>query len=206
MFLLIAKFHQIRPEKYDFNLYEGFFREKVARIRQILKKNKNPNRQICTVTTSQSDPSLAKTRSQDLVQWKRDSKIHAVLKFPERDTMGQNEVSRIAISGLKRGPKNWSKRGLKICHSGLKRDLKTCHSWPKRDPKTWWKSRGRGRARREGSEEGRCCSDGASAGAAASFTVQARPSPVFCRCKKCLPPRHVIVLLGLFFLKFSAKC
>jgi hypothetical protein len=29
---------------------------------------------------------------------------------------------------------------------------------------------------------------------------------VFCRCKKCLPPRHVIVLLGLFFLKFSAKC
>ncbi len=51
----------------------------------------------------------------------------------------------------------------------------------------------------EGSEEGRCCSDGARAGAAASFTVQARPSPVFCRCKKCLLPSHVIVLLGFFF-------
>jgi len=58
--------------------------------------------------------------------------------------------------------------------------------------------RERERARREGSEEGRCCSDGASAGAAASFTVQARPSPVYCRRKKCLPPRHVIVLLGFF--------
>lgn len=92
----------------------------------------------------------------------------------------------------------WPRRDLKICQSGRKRDLKTCHSWSKRDPKTWWKSRARERARREGSEEGRCCSDGASAGAAASFTVQARPSPVYCRRKKCLPPRHVIVLLGFF--------
>jgi hypothetical protein len=119
---------------------------------------------------------LAKTRSQNLVQWKRDSKIHAVLKFPE-----------------------W---GSKTLQSWPKRDLKTCHSWPKRDPKTWWKSRARERARREGSEEGRCYSDGASAGAAASFTVQARPSPVFCRCKKCLPPRHVIVLPSFFFWNF----
>jgi hypothetical protein len=46
-------FTKFPPEKYNFNLYEGFFREKVAQIRQILNFFFS-NHQICTITTSQS--------------------------------------------------------------------------------------------------------------------------------------------------------
>jgi hypothetical protein len=36
-----GNFAKIRPEKYDINLYKGFFMEKLAQIGQISKKNKS---------------------------------------------------------------------------------------------------------------------------------------------------------------------
>jgi len=114
---------------------------------------------------------------------------------PKRSILGQNEVSKLAISALKRGQKEVSKLAILGLNEISKLAILGQNEIPKRGG-----NRELEREREEkGSEEGRCCSDGASAGPAASFTVQARPSPVYCRCKKCLPRRHVIVLLGFFF-------
>jgi hypothetical protein len=61
-------FTKFPPEKYDFNnLYEGFFKEKMAQIRQILKKKK-------------------KFKSPNL--YNND--------VPKRSILGQNEVSKFS--------------------------------------------------------------------------------------------------------------
>jgi hypothetical protein len=44
-------FAKFRPEKYDFDLYKGFFMKTIVQIHQISKGKKNPNRQIFLISS-----------------------------------------------------------------------------------------------------------------------------------------------------------